>query len=106
MNNLKLVLTTHDDPIQARGLAVQLVEERVAACVNIIPQIESVFYWEGAVQAENELLLIIKTTDSKLAQVKALLEERHGYDVPEMVAIDAEVIHEPFLNWVHECLQI
>ena len=105
MNNLKLVLTTHDDPILARELAIQLVEERVAACVNIIPQMESVFHWEGSVRSENELLLLIKTTDEKLDQVKELLEERHGYDVPEMIALDGEVLHQPFLAWVHQCLE-
>ncbi|MCH8837486.1 MAG: divalent-cation tolerance protein CutA [Candidatus Marinimicrobia bacterium] len=104
MNNIKLILTTHDDLIQARELARYLVEQRAAACVNIIPQLESVFHWENEVQTENEILLLIKTTETKVEQVKAILEERHSYDVPEIIAFNGEVLHQPYMDWVRECL--
>ena len=104
MNNIKLILTTHDDLIQARELARYLVEQRAAACVNIIPQLESVFHWENEVQTENEILLLIKTTETKVAQVKAILEERHSYDVPEIIAFNGEVLHQPYMDWLRECL--
>ena len=104
MNDLKLILTTHDDPVQARELAHYLVERRAAACVNIIPHLESVFYWEGDVHTESELLLLIKTTETKMEQVKAILEERHSYDVPEIVALAGEVLHKPYMEWVRDCL--
>ncbi len=104
MNDLKLILTTHDDLVQARELARYLVEQRAAACVNIIPQLESVFFWENGVQTESELLLLIKTTETKMAQVKAILEERHSYDVPEIIALDGEVLHKPYMEWVRECI--
>lgn len=105
MNDLKLILTTHDDLVQARELARHLVEQRAAACVNIIPHLESVFYWENAVQTESEFLLLIKTTEAKMAQVKAILEERHSYDVPEIIAFDGEVLHQPYMEWVRDCLE-
>lgn len=104
MNNIKLILTTHDDLVQARELARYLVEQRAAACVNIIPQLESVFHWENEVQTENEILLLIKTTETKVEQVKAILEERHSYDVPEIIAFNGEVLHQPYMDWVRECL--
>ena len=104
MNNIKLILTTHDDLVQARELARYLVEQRAAACVNIIPQLESVFHWENEVQTESELLLIIKTTETKVEQVKAILEERHSYDVPEIIVFNGEVLHQPYMDWVRECL--
>ena len=104
MNNIKLILTTHDDLVQARELARYLVEQRAAACVNIIPQLESVFHWENEVQTESEILLLIKTTDTKVEQVKAILEERHSYDVPEIIVFNGEVLHQPYMDWVRECL--
>ncbi len=105
MNNIKLILTTHDDLVQARELARYLVEQRAAACVNIIPQLESVFHWENEVQTESELLLLIKTTETKVEQVKAILEERHSYDVPEIIVFNGEVLHQPYMDWVRECLE-
>ena len=105
MNNIKLILTTHDDLVQARELARYLVEQRAAACVNIIPQLESVFHWENEVQTESEILLLIKTTDTKVEQVKAILEERHSYDVPEIIAFNGEVLHQPYMDWVRDCLE-
>ena len=104
MNNIKLILTTHDDLVQARELARYLVEQRAAACVNIIPQLESVFHWENEVQTENEILLLIKTIERKVEQVKAILEERHSYDVPEIIVFNGEVLHQPYMDWVLECL--
>ena len=104
MNNIKLILTTHDDLIQARELAHYLVEQRAAACVNIIPQLESVFHWENEVQTESEILLLIKTTETKVEQVKAILEERHSYDVPEIIAFNGEVLHQPYMDWLRDCL--
>ena len=105
MNNIKLILTTHDDLVQARELARYLVEQRAAACVNIIPQLESVFHWENEVQTESEILLLIKTTETKVEQVKAILEERHSYDVPEIIAFNGEVLHQPYMQWVRDCLE-
>ena len=104
MNNIKIILTTHDDLVQARELARYLVEQRAAACVNIIPQLESVFHWEDEVQTESEILLLIKTTEAKVEQVKAILEERHSYDVPEIIVFNGEVLHQPYMDWVRECL--
>ena len=101
---LKIILSTHDNLLQAQSLAKLLVEDRAAACVNLIPGMSSVFRWEGDVQVESELLMIIKTTAEKLPEVQALLEEQHSYEVPEIVALDGRVLHKPYMDWVRDCL--
>ena len=103
-NNLQIVLTTHDDALAARQLAKTLVESKAAACVNVIPNLVSVFSWDGVTQEENELLLLIKTTPEKMGAVQRLIESNHTYDVPEIVRIDAEVLHKPYMDWVRDCL--
>ena len=103
-NIIKIILSTHDDLLQAQDLARLLVESRAAACVNLIPNVTSVFHWDKAVQLESEILLIIKTTEEKGPEVQALLEEHHSYEVPEIVELDGEVLHQPYMEWVRESL--
>ena len=103
-NAIKIILSTHDDLLQAQELARLLVEGRAAACVNLIPNVTSVFHWKGKVQMEGEILLIIKTTEEKVPEVQALLEEHHSYEVPEIVELDGEVLHQPYMEWVRDCL--
>ncbi len=103
-NALKILLTTHDDLYQAQELAKQLVENRIAACVNLIPNVTSVFRWDDNVQMEQEIIMLIKTTDKHTAAVKAFIETEHGYDVPELVEIDATVLHQPYMAWINACL--
>lgn len=103
-NALKIILSTHDNLLQAQELARLLVESRAAACVNLVPNVTSVFQWDNEVQMENEILLIIKTTEEKAAEVQALLEEHHSYDVPEIIELDGEVLHQPYMEWVRECI--
>jgi periplasmic divalent cation tolerance protein len=103
-DKIKIVFSTHDDLLHAQELAKLLVERRAAACVNLVPNVMSVFQWEDAIQMEGEILLIIKTTDEKLPELHALLEEQHTYSVPEMVAMDASVLHQPYLDWLRDCL--
>jgi periplasmic divalent cation tolerance protein len=102
---IRIILSTHDDLLQAQQLARTLVEQGVAACVNVIPNVTSVFRWEGAVQVESELLLIIKTTAEKAAEVQGLLEAEHSYEVPEIVELEGTVLNQPYLEWIRESLE-
>lgn len=102
--NLKIIITTHDDALQARQLARTLVENKAAACVNILPNLTSIFTWDGATQVESEHLLLIKTTPEKVGSVRRLIESNHTYDVPEILKLDGEVLHKPYMDWVRECL--
>lgn len=103
-NTIKIILSTHDDLLQAQELAQLLVESRAAACVNMVPNIMSVFYWDNAIQSESEILLIIKTTDEKVPEVQEILEEHHTYEVPEIIELDGTVLHKPYMDWVRDCL--
>lgn len=103
-NAIKILLTTHDDLLQAEDLAKQLVTNRIAACVNLIPNVTSVFHWDDEVQMEQEIIMFIKTTEKHIDAVKAFIEAEHGYEVPELVELDAVVLHQPYMDWIKACL--
>jgi periplasmic divalent cation tolerance protein len=84
-----VVLTTVGEGFDARGLARELVELRVAACVNVVERIASIYRWEGAVTEDAEQLLIIKTTEANVEALRDALFARHPYSVPEFVVMPA-----------------
>ena len=98
--NAVVVLTTVGSSFDARGLAHQLVGERVAACVNIVDRITSIYRWKDAVEEEGEQLLIIKTTRDRLEDLRTNLLARHPYEVPEFVVLAPEQVAEPYLQWL------
>ena len=95
-----IVLTTVGSAGEGESLARSIVEAKLAACVQILPQMTSVFSWEGQIQTDPEHLLLIKTLEEKLDDLSAFIKERHSYDVPEIVAIPAEKVSEDYLKWV------
>jgi periplasmic divalent cation tolerance protein len=99
-----IVMTTIDSEENAEELAKGIVEERLGACVQVLPRITSYFFWEGAVQCEAEHLLLIKTAEEKYAEVEAYIHEHHSYDVPEVAAIRAEQVSEPYAKWLADYL--
>ena len=99
-----IVMTTIDSEEKAEELAKGIVEARLAACVQVLPRMTSFFFWEGAVQREAEHLLLIKTAEEKYAEVEAYIRERHSYDVPEVAAIRAEQVSEPYAKWLADYL--
>ena len=101
---IKVILTTHDDLLLAQELAKSLVESRHAACVNLVPNVTSVFQWEKDIQMENEILLIIKTTESKAGAVRSMLEKQHSYEVPEIIALDGDVLNQPYMEWIKDSI--
>ena len=82
----------------ARGI----VESRLAAGVQVLPPMSSYFYWDGVVQREREHLLLIKTAEEKYAELEAYIREHHNYDVPEVAAIRADQVSEPYAKWLRE----
>lgn len=100
-----LVLCTCPDEESGRGLAVQLVEQRLAACVNLIPGLTSVYRWGEAVQHASEVLLLIKTTDERLLDLTETLRRLHTYDLPEIIAIPIIAGLPEYLSWVSQCTQ-
>jgi periplasmic divalent cation tolerance protein len=84
----------------AQKIARALVEERVAACVNIVPGITSIYRWKGAVEQEGEVLLVIKTIGERVEQLKARLLQLHPYELPEVVVIPIGGGHKAYLEWI------
>ena len=88
-------------PEAARTLARRLVDERLAACVNLVP-CSSVYRWEGSVEEGDETILLAKTTDDRYADLEARVAEWHPHDVPCIERIDVADAHDPFAAWVAE----
>lgn len=86
----------------AERIARALVEERVAACVNIVPGVTSIYRWKGAVEQEGEVLLVIKTMAAQLDALKARLLELHPYELPEVVVLPIGGGHGAYLEWIAE----
>ena len=97
-----IVLTTTPDAEEAENLARSIVDLKLAACVQILPQMKSVYFWEGKVQTEPEHLLLIKTLEEKFDDLCSFIRENHSYDVPEIVAIAAKRVSDDYLNWIAE----
>jgi periplasmic divalent cation tolerance protein len=96
----RIALTTAGSVDEARKLAYALVERRVAACVNLVPNLTSVYRWQGAIEEADEVLLLIKTTQGQLSAVESVLRELHSYDVPELLALKADSGSQPYLDWL------
>ena len=84
----------------ARDLASALVREKLAACVNRIPGVESTYTWEGRVERDTEDLLIVKTRTDLFDRLKQRVQELHGYDVPEIIAVPVATGSESYLEWM------
>lgn len=95
-----VVLITAGSEEEAERIATALVEEQLAACVNIVGPIRSIYRWEGKVQNERELLLIVKTRSAALARLQARVGEMHSYDTPEIIALPITTGSEKYLDWL------
>ena len=100
MTDKRIVLTTAGSEEEARKIAQHMVEHKSAACVNIIPQIESVYRWQGKIESSREWLLLIKTTIEKFPAVRDAIRTLHSYDLPECVAIAIDDGSREYLQWI------
>jgi len=100
-----LVLVTAPDLKVARSLAQGVLHARLAACANLIPRIESHYWWKGKLERGNEALLLIKTSRSKLAALERFVLEHHPYDTPEFLVLGLEKGSEGYLEWLQQSVE-
>ena len=98
----RVVLTTAGSQEEAQKMAHALVERKLAACVNIIPRIESVYRWKDKVENATEWLLFVKTTAEAFKSVRDAIQELHSYDLPECVMLEVVDGSEKYLGWIEE----
>jgi periplasmic divalent cation tolerance protein len=97
-----VVVTTVGTEEQALDIAQELVRRRLAACVNILPAVRSVFRWKGTVNDDTELLLLVKTVAARLPAVRDVMKELNAYELPEILAFPAAFAEQAFAAWVAE----
>jgi len=95
-----IVLVTAPDLKTARRLARAALQARLIACANLVPKIESHYWWEGKIESGAEILLVLKTTESKLAALEKLILARHPYDTPEFLVLAVGAGNQRYLNWL------
>lgn len=102
MTDKCLLLTTAASREEAQTLAKELVSRKLAACVNIVGPISSVYRWKGEVERSEEFLLLIKTTAARKAAIEQALHELHSYELPELISFNIEDGLEGYLKWIAE----
>jgi periplasmic divalent cation tolerance protein len=102
MGSYIVCLVTIDDPAKAANIARILVEKHLAACVNIIPEIQSIYSWKGQICDEKERLMIMKTRRSLFNELQAAVKELHPYEVPEIIAVGIEHGLPEYLQWIND----
>lgn len=99
---VRVVLVTAPNAETGEFLARELVEERVAACANVVPGLVSVFWWEGEIQRDDEVLVIFKTRADRLEALRERVTDLHPYEVPEVLALPVDFAHPPYARWIAE----
>ena len=102
MSHAQLALCTCPDVDSARTLAHALVDEHLAACVSRVPGITSVYAWQGRIEEDTEVLLLIKTTSERFAALRERVVALHPYDVPELIALDIDDGLPAYLQWLQQ----
>ena len=100
-----VVLTTVSNDEEAESLARKIVEAKLAACVQILPPMKSVYFWENAIQIDSEHLLLIKTLREKFDELSKFIQANHSYETPEIIALEASAVAENYLDWMKNYLK-
>lgn len=95
-----LALCSAPDKAVARLLSQHLLDRRLAACVSVIPGMHSMYHWNEQIEASDEVLMLIKTSSARIAEIKRVIKEIHPYDVPELMVFDVVDALPEFLSWV------
>jgi periplasmic divalent cation tolerance protein len=104
-SHVRIVLSTAGSRDEAERIARALVETQLAACVNLVPGLHSIYRWKGAVESADEVLLLIKTTAANLERVESALRAAHSYEVPEFLVLTPESAGHDYLRWLLDATQ-
>jgi periplasmic divalent cation tolerance protein len=105
MTDKRIVLSTAGSEQEAHKIAHILVTRRLAACVNILPQVQSIYRWKGEIQSAQEWLLLIKTRADKFPAVRDAIGELHSYEVPECIVVEIEDGSLGYLQWLEKATE-
>lgn len=100
-----IVFTTVPNSEVAENLARKIVEAKLAACVQVLPDIKSFYFWENEVQTDSEHMLLIKTLEENYDELEKFIKENHSYEVSEIVAVSTEKVSGDYLNWMKDYLK-
>ena len=100
MTDKIVVLSTCGSPGEASALARELVRSRLAACVNVVPQVQSYYWWKGEIAESGEWLLVIKSSRDRFDRLRAVLEKAHSYELPEVLALPVVDGSPNYLGWL------
>lgn len=101
MTDALVILCTCGSQDEAQRIANCLVEDRLAACVSVVPGLQSVYRWQGKIEEAEEFLLLIKTSATGFTAVRDRITELHSYDTPEIIAVPISEASDKYLNWIH-----
>jgi periplasmic divalent cation tolerance protein len=104
VNGIRIVLCTFPDAALARQIGTALVEKQLAACVNLLPAVESIYRWQGQLETTAEVLAIFKTSAAAYPAFARALAELHPYEVPEIVSLEPAAVAETYGSWLLGCL--
>ena len=99
-SDVRVILSTAGSPEEGERIARALIEQQLAACVNIVPKLTSVYRWEGKIETANEVLLLIKTRADLLDRVESALRANHSYEIPEVLVLSPESGHAEYIDWL------
>ena len=100
MSTARVVLSTCPDAGTAEAVARALIDERLAACVNLVSGVRSIYRWQDEVEQADEILMVIKTTAGKVDALTARVAQLHPYEVPEVIALEAEGVSDAYMAWL------
>jgi periplasmic divalent cation tolerance protein len=103
--NVLLVFCTSPDFNEAKSISHILVEKKLAACCNIIPNVSSIYQWQGKIEESQEALMLIKTTQKKYDQLEKEIKMMHSYSVPEIIAANIETGSRAYIDWIMESIK-
>ena len=99
---INIIITTTDSKKTANDIAKYLVKDNLSPCVQIVPNIQSVYKWKGKLDKSGEIMLLVKTIPEKVQDCKKLILKYHNYDVPEIVVTNAEILNNEYRDWFND----